>query len=101
MQKSGENFQIARESAETLAAQALSWIADDADRLNSFLAMTGASPADLVRNATQPAFLGRVLDFILTEDSLVIGFCDTRGLAYTVPMQARMALPGGDHWHWT
>ncbi len=90
-----------RESAETLAAQALSWIAGDTEKLNAFMAMTGAAPADLVRNVAKPAFLATVLDYILTEDSLVIAFCDSSGLPYTAPMQARTALPGGTLWHWT
>ena len=101
MQKSRETPNSGQESAETLAAQVLSWVAEDADRLNAFMAMTGAAPADLARNLAKPAFLATVLDFLLTEDALVIGFCDTRGLAYTAPMQARAALPGGTPWHWT
>ena len=101
MQKSGENHNSAQESAESLAAQALSWVTEDADRLNAFMAMTGAAPADLMRNIARPAFLATVLDFLLTEDALVIGFCDAHGLPYTTPMQARAALPGGTPWHWT
>lgn len=65
------------------------------------MAMTGAAPADMVRNATSPAFLGTVLDYILTEDRLVIAFCDSRSLPYTAPMQARGLLPGGESWNWT
>ena len=61
-----ENVKNARKSAETLAAQAFSWVAEDVDRLNAFMAMTGAAPADVVRNITQPAFLGTVLDYLLT-----------------------------------
>ncbi len=90
-----------RKSAETLAAQVFSWATEDADRLNEFMAMTGASPADLVRNITSPAFLGTVLDFLLTDDAMIKDFCDTRGLPYTAPMQARAMLPGGEIWNWT
>lgn len=90
-----------RKSAETLAAQVFSWATEDADRLNAFMAMTGASPADLVRNITSPAFLGTVLDFLLTDDAMIKDFCDTRGLPYTAPKQARAMLPGGEIWNWT
>ncbi len=90
-----------RKSAETLAAQVFSWATEDADRLNAFMAMTGASPADLVRNITSPAFMGTVLDFLLTDDAMIKDFCDTRGLPYTAPMQARAMLPGGEIWNWT
>ena len=101
MGKSVGNSSDGRKLAETLAAQAFSWVADDVDRLNAFMAMTGAAPADMVRNATSPAFLGTVLDYVLTEDQLVVAFCDDRGFAYTAPMQARQLLPGGEQWNWT
>ena len=101
MSKAVENPSNARNAAETLAAQAFSWLTEDVELLNAFMAMTGASPADLVRNITSPAFLGTVLDFVLTEDDKVKAFCDSRGLPYTAPMQARAMLPGGDIWNWT
>ena len=63
--------------------------------------MTGASPADLVRNITSPSFLGTVLDFLLTDDAMIKDFCDARNLPYTAPMQARALLPGGESWNWT
>ena len=96
-----EKSQTGRKSAETLAARAFSWVAEDADRLNAFMAMTGAAPADMLRNAASPTFLGTVLDYILTEDAIVIGFCDSCDLPYTAPMQARALLPGGEIWNWT
>ena len=101
MGKSGENGGSARKSAETLAAQALSWLSDDGPRLNDFMVMTGATPADLVRSIAEPEFLGRVLDYLLSEDNLVKAFCDSVALPYTAPMQARALLPGGDVWNWT
>jgi Protein of unknown function (DUF3572) len=97
VEKSGSG----RKAAETLAAEAFSWATEDVERLNAFMAMTGASPADLVREINSAAFLGRVLDWLLTEDALIRDFCDSRGLPYTAPMQARQQLPGGEVWNWT
>jgi len=91
----------AQTSAETLALQAMGWIMTDAERAQAFMAATGASPADLATQAQEPAFLGAVLDFLLTEDSLITGFCDTQNLPYTAPMQARQHLPGFSNIHWT
>ena len=96
-----EKSQNGRKSAETLAAKAFSWVAEDADRLNAFMAMTGAAPSDVVANAASARFLGTVLDYILTEDALVIEFCDSCALPYTAVMQARAVLPGGETWNWT
>jgi hypothetical protein len=99
--KTVENTRNGQKAAETLAAQVFSWATEDAERLNAFMMMTGAAPADLVRNITSPGFLGTVLDFLLTDDVMIKDFCDTRGLPYTAPMQARAMLPGGDSWNWT
>ena len=89
------------ESAETLALRALGWLAEDRDRLGDFLGATGASPGDLAALAGDSAFLGAILDHLLSSDALVIGFCAAAGLANDAPMRARQALPGGAQWHWT
>ncbi len=90
-----------QDSAETIALQALSWLAGNEEILPVFLAATGASLTDLSRQAAEPEFLGSVLDFILMDDAWVIAFCQSVSLPYTAPMQARAALPGGQSLHWT
>jgi hypothetical protein len=90
-----------REPAETLALRALAWLAADDDLLGRFLGASGAAPGDLSSGAADPLFLAAVLDFLLTDDSLVIAFCDAAGYPYPAPMEARGALPGGDLPHWT
>ena len=91
----------AQSSAETLALRAMSWLLEDADRAHGFLGATGANPGDLAAQASDPGFLGAVLDHLLSDDALVIGFCDAAGLPYTAPMQARAGLPGFSQMHWT
>ncbi|WP_298836537.1 DUF3572 domain-containing protein [uncultured Roseobacter sp.] len=90
-----------RESAETLALQVLSWLAGNDDLLPVFLGATGASETDLKSGASDAAFLGSVLDFVMMDDAWVVEACDAAGLAYTSLMQARMALPGGEQVNWT
>lgn len=90
-----------QDQAEAIALQALGHIAAQDELFAQFLAATGASAADLRARATDPAFLGAVLDFLLQEDRLVLDFAAASGLAPTVPAQARAALPGGQVWHWT
>jgi len=90
-----------RTAAETLALQALGWVFGQEELVPQFLAATGAAPQDMARLAGDAQFLGAVLDFLLTEDALVIGFCDAQGLAYDRPMRARALLPGGPGPHWT
>lgn len=89
------------EAAETVALQALGWLAGQEELFGQFLAATGATAASVAEAAGRPEFLGAVMDFLLMDDAWVVGFCDAAGLSYGVPMQARMALPGGQMTHWT
>ncbi len=90
-----------QESAETIALQALAWLAGDDALLSVFLGATGASELDLRRRAAEPEFLGAVLDFLMMDDAWVVTFCDAQGLKYETPMLARAALPGGQQVSWT
>ena len=90
-----------RETAETVALQALGWLAGNADLWPVFLGATGASEADLRARAAEADLLGVVLDFVMMDAAWVVAFCDAHGHAYDVPMRARAALPGGQEMHWT
>ena len=84
-----------QEHAETLAIQALSWLASDEEILSQFLNMTGAAPGDLRVRAVEPEFLGFVLDFIMRDDKTILGFCTSVGAAPEAILQARATLGGG------
>lgn len=90
-----------QQEAEVIGARALAWLAGQEDLLLAFLGTTGASAGDLRTQAGDPDFLGAVLDFLTMNDEWVVAFCDTQGMAYDTPMQARQALPGGGQVHWT
>lgn len=92
---------ITQENAETLALSALTWLVGNDELLPVFLGASGAGIDDLKAGASDPAFLGSVLDFLLMDDAWVIAFCDSCSLPYEQLMQARMALPGGAQMHWT
>ncbi|WP_454275208.1 DUF3572 domain-containing protein [Roseovarius sp. MBR-154] len=94
-------MKMQQESAETIALQALGWLAGNEELLPVFLGATGASEADMRSRATEPEFLGAVLDFLMMDDAWVVGFCDSQGLSYETPMMARAALPGGARMSWT
>ena len=89
------------ERAETIALHALAWIAGHEDLLPIFLNASGATLADLRRQAPDPAFQASVLDFLTSEDAWVIAFSDSLGLTYEDPIRARHTLPGTGHVHWT
>ncbi len=90
-----------RESAETLALEALGWLAGNDDLMPVFLGATGASEADLKTQASDPEFLGAVMDFLMMDDAWVIAFCDSVQIPYDRIMAARAALPGGAQVNWT
>jgi hypothetical protein len=83
-----------RETAEIVAIKALAFIADEPARLERFFALTGLSPAEVKARASDPAFLGGVLDFVLSDEPLVVQFAAYAGLDARIPLMARSALPG-------
>ena len=88
-------------AAQTLALEALAWVLGQEDLLGSFLSTTGAYPKDLAELASQPLFLGAVLDFVMEEDQRVIAFCSAHNHPLTIVHTARAALPGAQYMHWT
>jgi hypothetical protein len=83
------------ESAENAAAIALSglaFLAEDDARLGSFLALTGIGPDDLRAAADAPETLLAVLDHLLGDESLLLVFTSSRGIAPETVAPARAAL---------
>ncbi len=84
-----------REAAESLAIQALAFIAEEPERLGAFLAASGIGP-DAIRDAArEPGFLAGVLDHMLGDESLLLAFADSAGLNPASIARARRALGGG------
>ena len=92
---------LPRPAAEALGAQVLAWMAADPDRIARFAGVTGAEIADLRAAAGQPEFLGFVLDFLLSDEAMLIECCVALGIQPDRPFRARAGLPGGDMPHWT
>ncbi len=89
------------DQAEVIGIKTLGWLAGQEDLMGRFLGMSGIAAEDLRKRARSPEFLGFVLDFMLTDDAVIIAFCADTGLAEDTPMRARAALPGGDIPNWT
>ena len=92
---------LKQENAEVIGLKALSWLAGNEELLPVFLGATGASGDELALRASDPAFLVSVLEFLMMDDDWVVQFCDSEGLAYEMPMQAKQSLPGGEEVAWT
>ncbi len=80
--------------AETLALQALAYLAGDPDRLEPFLALTGLGPANLRAAAREPGFLCGVLDHLCANESLLLEFAGNLSLNPESVMRARHRLAG-------
>jgi hypothetical protein len=68
------------ETAELLAIQALAFIAQEPERLNGFLSVTG--------------ILGGVLEHMLGDESLLIAFAEAAGIDPAEIARARQTLGG-------
>lgn len=81
-------------NAETLALQALAFLASEPERIGPFLAATGLGPENLRAAASEPGFLAAVLDHIGGSDSLLLEFAETLRLNPEVVAEACRVLGG-------
>ena len=84
----------ARETAEMLAIQALSFIAEEPERLNGLLSATGLTLNRLRESANEPDFLAGVLEHMLADESLLIAFAERAGIDPVDIGRARNSLGG-------
>jgi len=66
--------------AETLALGALAFLAARPDLLERFLEIGGLDPGTLRQRALDRDVLRAVLDFLLTDDAMVVDFCGEQEL---------------------
>lgn len=90
-----------QEPAQSLARDALVWLAQQDDLLEVFMGATGCGADDIRSGVDAPEFLASVLDFLLLEDRWVVAFSGQAGIAPEAVPAARQALPGGAQVHWT
>ena len=88
----------AREAAEMLAVQALTFIAEDHERMSVFLAATGLEPGQIRAAAQQQGFLAGVLEHMLADESLLVAFADSAGIDPAGIARARAAFGRGRTW---
>jgi hypothetical protein len=80
--------------AESVAIQALSFLAADPARLGRFLAATGIGPAEIRAAARQPSFLAGVLDHLADDESAMLAFAQETGHPPELVARARAVLSG-------
>ena len=83
--------------AETLALQALAFLAKHEELLTQFVSQSGLSPNELKKRAHEPELLGAVLDILLEDDKTLLSFCNIAEVSPETLIKARSLLPGGMH----
>ncbi len=83
--------------AETLAANALSFLAEEPARLVPFCRMSGIEPAELAASADTRETLRAVLDHLASDDSLLLVFTSSRGMDPETVHRAIALLGGGGY----
>ncbi len=94
--KAGRSKALSREDAETIALQALGFLAAEPARIGRFLSLTGMEPATLMAGAETAAVQVAVLDHLLGDESLLMVFSGHAGLNPDAVAVARALLDGAD-----
>jgi hypothetical protein len=89
------------DEATSIGQDALIWLAGQPEMLDGFLHLSGLAPATMRERASDPDFLGFVLDFLLVSDATILAFTADTGLRPEDPARARLTLAGGDLPNWT
>lgn len=85
---------MTRDRAETIALQALTFLAADTDRLGRFLAETGIGPAELASRASERDFQVSVLDWLLADETMLMVLTTQSDIGPAEVLPARHVLSG-------
>ncbi len=69
----------AREAAETLAIEVLTYIAADPATLERFMSLSGLDVGNLRAAAAEPGFFVGVLDFLSSDEAMLLAFAANAG----------------------
>jgi len=86
---------MTREWAESVAIEALGFIAGEPERLGRFLALTGIGPESLRAAAHESDFLAGVLDHVASDEALLLAFAEDARINPETVARARAALTAG------
>jgi hypothetical protein len=85
---------VDRETAESIAAQALAFLAGDRARFTRFLALTGIELDEVRANASSPELLAAVLAHLTVDEPLLLTFAAEAHLAPEAIAPALAILQG-------
>lgn len=77
-----------------MALNALGFLLNDGERTERFLSLSGLDAQAIRQGATDKAFLGGILDYLLADQTLLLIFTGERGLKPERVALLRRKLPG-------
>jgi hypothetical protein len=83
------------DQSATTALKALTFLANSDGALERFLAASGAGWEVVRERADEPEFLASLLDFLLSDEGLLVDFLDESKLDVRAVHMARHVLSGG------
>ena len=86
--------QISTKSAAFIAVKSLAYISQSPEEITKFITLTGIEPTDIIRLKENLKFLGGVLDFITSDESLLLAFCSSEDIPPEGVEAARQKLLG-------
>lgn len=92
--KTAHNNLELKKRAEFIAVAALQYLAEDAERLGRFLALTGLAPGEIRQAAKNPDFLAAILQHLASDESLLLAFAHDKALK---PEEIARAIHYAEH----
>jgi Protein of unknown function (DUF3572) len=85
---------LSKDEAEALALQVLAFLLSDSRQISRFLALTGIAPQDLRDVATSPDLQAATLEYLLSDEGLLLTFCQEAGIDPAIVAPAHILLTG-------
>lgn len=81
-----------RDEAEIIALKSITFLAEDPQRLLRFMSLTGIKFQELSENAGQVSCLIAVLEYLRSDESLLLMFASNHGLSVKAISEAKNIL---------
>ncbi len=92
---------MTQDQAEILAFKAIEWLAMHDTYMTRFMALSGLSPGDIMGRSDDKDMLAGIINFLLSDETMLLAFCDDHALDPALPAQAQHRLAGETNSDWT
>lgn len=80
--------------AESIGAVAFSFLASEPEYFSRFASITGVDLADMAEISGTKDFLGGVLEYLMSDESLLLSFCENAGIQPETVHKSQLILAG-------